>query len=325
MRQVKQGAVLMNIPSAPLNSFMIHQRDYRISARKGTPGISDRNPMCRTHAGLQNNEILVCGTGTIWASLDSQQRPTGYPGVNIHCKTVGKMRGVDPKGKEPNYSSQILRFSWKFEGQCMLNSVRSKILPPKSKYREWRWYHLRGGCVCTCARWQEENTKNQRPELTAQYRWWALFTKGGSSPGEDSAPFIVTHYKPLWVCRLERGEKNKAIRYMRFEINSNITPSIPQAFAVGVNWPNQLSVCVKIKVTGPPAQQPGEDSPPAWRAAPEGRQCITVLFPLRKEGSSRWGDKKCHSRFTVKWLFESDLWQEDHGSHYNPTDYVVIF
>lgn len=46
---------------------------------------------------------------------------------------------------------------------------------------------------------------------------------------------------------------------MRVEKNEILTPSFPQAFAVGVIWPNHLSVCVKIKVIGSSAQQLEED------------------------------------------------------------------
>lgn len=71
-------------------------------------GISDWNPMSRKNSGIQNNKI--CSAGRIWPSLEAQQGPTGYPGVNICWKREDKMRGVFLRGTESNISPKYLFF-----------------------------------------------------------------------------------------------------------------------------------------------------------------------------------------------------------------------
>lgn len=87
-------------------------------------GISDWNPTSRKNSGIQNNKI--CTAGRIWASLESQQGPTGHPGVNICWKRVDKMRGVFLRGRESNISPKYFVLQNFKDHVSKLASFRSK-------------------------------------------------------------------------------------------------------------------------------------------------------------------------------------------------------
>lgn len=78
---------------------------------------------------------------------------------------------------------------------------------------------------------------------------------GGSSTGEGSATFVVTWLQFILLLYIRVGKTRTRKSNMRVKKNENITPSFPQAFAVGVKLTKPSSVCVKIKVIGSSAQQ----------------------------------------------------------------------